>query len=200
MAELGIKTAYVHVNGKTIELDHSYLGVQKADIKGLQGNLTNVSGSNQIQYTYSEPAKPTVALTVNQAGMELIADLTGMKKNENGGLYTPGERLPKVGLVVVAPELGIDKNLVYAFPTCRAAYSTVSLSTNTDSKKTITYDQITFNANQDQQLGALYALGEINDGEEESALTGLGWDAPVKGNGNFKDAEDTTTSPTKPKA
>ena len=107
MAEVGIKTAYVYVGGKTIELDHSYLGVAKADIKGLQGNLTNVSGSNTIQYSYSEPAKPTVALTINQAGMKLIADLTGLKQSSTGGFYTPGDSLPSVGVAVVAPELGV---------------------------------------------------------------------------------------------
>lgn len=193
MAEVGIKTAFVRAGGKTIELDHSYLGVQKADIKGLQGQLTNISGSNMIQYSYSEPAKPTVALTVNQAGMQLIADLTGMKKSSDGGLYTPGDKLPKVGVVIVAPELGVNKNLVYAFPTCRASYSTVSLSTNTDSKKTIVYDQITFNANHDDHIGALYAIGEVTDGEEQSALTAVGWDTPVKNNGAFKD-DDASAS------
>lgn len=188
MAEVGIKTAYVYVNGKTIELDHSYLGVAKADIKGLQGNLTNVSGSNTIQYSYSEPAKPTVALTINQAGMKLIADLTGLKQSSSGGFYTPGDSLPSVGVAVVAPELGVDKNLVYAFPNCRATYTQVSLSTNTDSKKNVVYDQINFNANNSPKINALYGIAEVTDGGEADVLTGLGWSAPQQGQGDFKDA------------
>lgn len=197
MAEVGIKTAYVNVGGQTIELDHSYLGVAKADIKGLQGNLTNISGSNEIQYSYAEPAKPTVAITVNQAGMQLIADLVGMQKQGSGSLYTPGEKLPKVGVVVVAPLLGVDKDMVYAFPTCRASFSSVSLSTNTDSKKTIVYDQITFNANQDSTINALYAMGEVAADSAASVLTDLGWSAPTQNAGEFK--EDSVIKPIAPK-
>ena len=59
---VGIKTAYVKVGDQVIELDHTYLGVAKADIKGLSGNLTNINGSNAIQYTYAEPEKPTISL------------------------------------------------------------------------------------------------------------------------------------------
>lgn len=192
MAEVGIKTAYVYVNGKTIELDHSYLGVAKADIKGLQGNLTNVSGSNVIQYSYSEPAKPTIALTVNQAGLKLIADLTGLKQGSDGGFYTPGDSLPSVGVAIVAPELGIDKNLIYAFPNCRATYTQVSLSTNTDSKKNVVYDQINFNANNSSKINALYGIAEVQDGGEADVLTGLGWTTPTQNNGDFNDSTDTS--------
>lgn len=193
MAEVGIKTAYVYVGGKTIELDHSYLGVAKADIKGLQGNLTNVSGSNTTQYSYAEPAKPTVALTINQAGMKLIAALTGLKQSSDGGFYTLGDSLPSVGVAVVAPELGVDKNLVYAFPNCRATYTQVSLSTNTE-KKNVVYDQINFNANNSTKINALYGIAEVADGGEADVLTGLGWSAPQQGQGDFKDASTDGSS------
>lgn len=197
MAEVGIKTVYLHYLGKTIELDHSYLGVQKADIKGLQGALTNISGNNVVQYSYQEPAKPTAQITVNQAGMQLIADLTGMKKSTVSGLFTQSGRLPRVGVVVVSEGLAVDKDVVYAFPTCRAAFTTVSLSTNTDSKKNIVYDQITFNANYDEKIKGLYAGGEIEKDTAEDVLKGFGWEDVQSNTGEFKDDEDdsATTTP-----
>lgn len=190
MAEVGIKTAYIKVNGKTIELDHSYLGVAKADFKGLSGNLTNISGSNRIQYSYVEPNKPTLALTVNQAGSQLIADLTGATKLGENGLFTPGEKLPAVGVAVVAPELGLNKDRVIIFDKARATVSTVSLSTNTDSKKQVVFDQITFNANYSEQLKDTYTQGYIDSDTAESVLQQLGWPTVSKGSGDFKDDAD----------
>lgn len=190
MAEVGIKTAYIKVNGKTIELDHSYLGVAKADFKGLSGNLTNISGSNQIQYSYVEPNKPTLALTVNQAGSQLISDLTGATKLGENGLFTPGEKLPAVGVAVVAPELGLNKDRVIIFDKARATVSTVSLSTNTDSKKQVVFDQITFNANYSEQLKDTYTQGYIDADTAESVLQQLGWPTVSKGSGDFKDDAD----------
>lgn len=194
MAEVGIKTAYIKVNGKTIELDHSYLGVAKADFKGLSGNLTNISGSNQIQYSYVEPNKPTLALTVNQAGSTLIADITGATKLGENGLFTPGDKLPSVGVAVVAPELGLNKDRVIIFDKARATVSTVSLSTNTDSKKQVVFDQITFNANYSEQLKDTYTQGYIDPDTAESILQQLGWPTVSKGSGDFKDDDATSVS------
>lgn len=190
MAEVGIKTAYIKVNGKTIELDHSYLGVAKADFKGLSGNLTNISGSNRIQYSYVEPNKPTLALTVNQAGSQLIADITGATKLGENGLFTPGKKLPAVGVAVVAPELGLNKDRVIIFDKARATVSTVSLSTNTDSKKQVVFDQITFNANYSDALKDTYTQGYIDTDTAESVLQQLGWPTVSKGSGDFKDDAD----------
>ena len=190
MAEVGIKTAYIKVNGKTIELDHSFLGVAKADFKGLSGNLTNISGSNRIQYSYVEPNKPTLALTVNQAGSQLIANITGATKLGENGLFTPGDKLPAVGVAVVAPELGLNKDRVIIFDKARATVSTVSLSTNTDSKKQVVFDQITFNANYSDALKDTYTQGYIDSDTAESVLQQLGWPTVSKGSGDFKDDAD----------
>lgn len=202
MAEVGIKTAYIKVNGKTIELDHSYLGVAKADFKGLSGNLTNISGSNRIQYSYVEPNKPTLALTVNQAGSTLIANITGATKLGENGLFTPGDKLPAVGVAVVAPELGLNKDRVIIFDKARATVSTVSLSTNTDSKKQVVFDQITFNANYSDALKDTYTQGYIDTDTAESVLQQLGWPTVAKGSGDFKDDADgsvATSSGVQPK-
>ena len=191
---VGIKTAYVKVADKVIELDHSYLGVAKADIKGLSGNLTNINGSNQIQYTYAEPEKPTISLTINRAGSELIAKLTGQQKVGKGSLYTNGNKLPLVGLAIVSPEIGGDSDHMWVFPRCRASVQSISLSTNTDSKKNVVYDQITFNANSVPEFGGkCSASGTIAVDSAVTELTALGWAEPSQNTGDFKD--DSSTGP-----
>lgn len=190
---VGIKTAYVKIGDQVIELDHSYLGVAKADIKGLSGNLTNISGSNEIQYTYAETEKPTVSLTINRAGSALIAKLTGKQKVGKGSLYVNGNKLPLVGLAIVSPEIGGDSDHMWVFPRCRASVQSISLSTNTDSKKNVVYDQITFNANAVPEFGGkCSADGTITvDGAVEE-LKALGWAEPTENSGDFKDDASTT--------
>lgn len=194
---VGIKTAYVKVGDQVIELDHSYLGVAKADIKGLSGNLTNINGSNMIQYTYAEPEKPTISLTVNRAGSALIAKLTGKKKVGNSNnLYTNGDKLPLVGLAIVAPEIGGDSDHVWVFPRCRASVQSVSLSTNTDSKKNVVYDQIVFNANSVPEFGGkCSAEGTVAVDGAVDELKALSWAEPTTGTGDFKD-DASSASPT----
>lgn len=191
---VGIKTAYVKIGDQVIELDHSYLGVAKADVKGLSGNLTNISGSNEIQYTYAEPEKPTISLTINRAGSALIAKLTGQQKVGKGSLYVNGNKLPLVGLAIVSPEIGEDSDHMWVFPRCRASVQSISLSTNTDSKKNVVYDQITFNANSAPELGGkCSASGTITvDGAVEE-LKALGWAEATQNTGDFKD--DSSTGP-----
>lgn len=195
---VGIKTAYIKIGDQVIELDHSYLGVAKADIKGLSGNLTNINGSNAIQYTYAEPEKPTISLTVNRAGSALIAKLTGRKKVGKGSLYVNGDKLPLVGLAIVTTEIGGDMDYLFVFPRCRATVQNVSLSTNTDSKKNVTYDQITFNANSVPELGGkCEADGSIAVDTAPDELKALGWAEPTQNTGDFKD-DASSASPAVP--
>lgn len=192
---VGIKTAYVKYGDKVIELDHSYLGVAKADIKGMSGNLTNINGSNEIQYTYAEPAKPTMTLTVNRAGSKLIAALTGkVKAGKSSSLMVNGNTLPLVGVAVVSPNIGGDSDHMWVFPKARAAVQSVSLSTNTDSKKNVVFDQITFNANYDENLGGLVADGDITTDSAAQELQAIGWAEPTKGAGDFNDNAGDSTS------
>lgn len=198
MAE-GIKTAYVRTpDGKVIELDHSYLGVTKADFKGMSGNLSNIVASNEIQYTYAEPAKPTLTITAVRLGSKLKAALTGQKKAGNSNLYVNSDTLPLVGVAVVVPNIGRDSDHMYFIPKCRASVQSVSLSTNTDSKRTMVYDQITFNANYDDEIGGLMADGDIETGSAATELQAFGWSAPEQDTGDFKDG--TSDSSAKPVA
>ena len=138
MAQVGIKTAYVRVGDQVLELDHSFLGVNKADIKGIEPNVGEIDGSNEVQAYYFEgTGKSSIALTVNQLGMEWIAKVTGMQKAGSGNLFVLGDRPADVGVVVVSPEFGTNKEAVFAMDKAAATYSSASLSTNTSSKTNV---------------------------------------------------------------
>ena len=190
---VGIKGAFLHIGDQNIPLDHSYLGVAKADIKGMQGNLTNVNGSNQIQYTYAEPSKPTMTLTINRAGEKLIAKLTGEKQaGKSSNLFVEGDTLPQVGVAVVTPNLGGDTDYMVVFDKARAVVQSLSLSTNTDSKKNVVADQITFNANYSENIGGTVAKGDIPVDGAADELKALGWPEPTANTGDFKDDTSNT--------
>lgn len=196
MAVEGIKTVYVKAGDKAIELDHSYLGISKADIKNLRGALTALWASNRAQLNYEEESQPEIDVTVTQAGQDLITSLTGLVKDETTGLYGPNETgiLPTVSVAVVAPAFAVDKDFIWYFGNCNATASTVSLSTNTASKRNITSDAITFKANFDEKLGKKYLTGEIDKDGAESVLQKLGWSSIEKNSGEYKDTNATTTT------
>ena len=197
---VGIKTAYLNLGDKTVELDHSFLGVSKATWKNTTGNLTNINASNRIQYTYEEPSKPSVQITITRAGQKLIQKVMGKKAVSGAdGLFVNGDRLPLVGIATVAPNLdGSEDPTDYLclMDKARGVVSASSLSTNTDSKKNITYDEFTFNGNYSDKLGGIVADGDIPADSAPDVLKSLGWPDIVNGQGDFKDNETSTATTT----
>lgn len=198
MAQVGIKTAYVRVDDQVLELDHSFLGVNKADIKGIEPNVGEIDGSNETQAYYFEgTGKSSIALTVNQLGMEWIAKITGMQKAGSGNLFVLGDRPADVGIIVVSPEFGTKKDAVFAMDKAAAAYSSANLSTSTSSKTNVVADVITFNGiSSDKFNGKSIGIGEYDSGSTDF-LTELGWGTPTKGSGNYTD-DSSSSSVIKP--
>ena len=197
MAQVGIKTAYIRVGDQVLELDHSFLGVNKADIKGIEPNVGEIDGSNEVQAYYFEgTGKSSIALTVNQLGMEWISKITGMQKAGSGSLFVLGDRPADVGVVVVSPEFGTNKEAVFAMDKAAATYSSASLSTNTSSKTNVVADVVTFNGISSDKLGGkTIGIGEYDDGS--AVLQELGWSTATKGSGNYKD-DSSSSAPVKP--
>lgn len=193
MAQVGIKTAYIRVGDQVLEIDHSFLGVNKADIKGIEPSVGEIDGSNATQAYYFEgTGKASCALTVNQLGQVWIAKITGMTKSGNGNLYVTGDRPADVGVIVVSPEFGTNKNAVFAIDKAAATYSSASLSTNTSSKTNMVYDVITFNGISSDKLGGKpIAIGEY-DADSTDFLTDLGWGKVTNSAGDYTDSTITT--------
>lgn len=195
---VGTDSAMLNINGATHLLYHSYLGTVKADIKNLEGNDTALPGSNEVQLYYKEVAHPQITLTVNDMPASLLAELVGAKPLENGGgLYAEGTSSvsPISGLCIVSPKLGEEKDMIYVFPKCHVTYQTVSLSTNTESKKNVVPVQLTFNAAYDATIKTVAIWGEVEHGKAADTVTKLlGWAQPAD-DGDYKDQKTEVITP-----
>lgn len=191
----GLYRVYFHTQQSgTVDVDESFWGSTKADIKGLTGSQVIVSGNDVPMYSYTNPEKPTIAWSVNSLGMKYIAELTGLQ-SEDDDFFSPSGNLPKVGLVIVTRLAGQDDMVrVYAFPNCHGTYSTVSLATDTDSKRSMVVDQLNFNALYDKGIDNTYIWGDMKKTDLDKVWTKLGWDKPQEELGDHVD--NSTKTPT----
>ncbi len=181
----GTKDAVFNVNGKTFAAGANFGGTVKVDIKNYQGALTNISGSNKTQASYLETAKPQISVTLNSVPDDILAQLTGATKTD-GGLYTNNiEKLPHVGLVASALRFGTDKDRAFVFPNCAGTVQNFSLSTDTDSKKTMATIQIDFNALWSDKINASGGYMDVPSDDLSSVYTMLGWNKPDNTVGDF---------------
>lgn len=188
----GVKDLIVNVNGKTIPFGDSYGGTVKVDLKNYQGALTNISGSNKIQASYAEKAKPQITATLTSIEADLLAQMIGAPKLD-GGLYTNNvEKLPDVGVVFSALRFHTDKDRAFVFPRCNATFTTISLSTNTDSKKSMATVQIEFNALDSEKINASGGFMDVPSDDLSSVFTLLGWDKPAADGGDFNATSSTS--------
>lgn len=142
-AQKGLSTSGI------LPLDKTYLGVQKADIKGFTGKFTTICGNNQIMDSYQEPASTSVSLTVNNLSRDVLNKILGLASNTgNGAKMAKIEMVkkPLIGLILAAPVYNGDETIYYAFPVGRISEQNQNLSTNTDTKKNVEYDTLDFTA------------------------------------------------------
>lgn len=189
----GTKDAILNVNGKTIRLGSGYGGTVKVDIKNLQGSLVNVSGSNKTQASYQEKAKPTISITVNSMDAETIAAITGAPATKDGLFTNNVEVIPSVGILAQVHRFGTDKDRVYMFPECAGTYTTVGLSTDTDSKKTMATVQLDFNALDSDVINASAGFMDVKSDDLSSVYKILGWSEPASDQGDFNSATNTAS-------
>lgn len=188
----GTKDAILNVNGKTIRLGDGFGGTVKVDIKNLQGSLVNISGSNKTQASYQEKAKPTISITVNSMDAETIASITGAPSKD--GLFTNNvEVIPNVGVLAQVHRFGTDKDRVYVFPKCAGTYTTVSLATDTDSKRTMATVQLDFNALDSDVINASGGFMDVKSDDLSQVYKILGWSEPESNQGDFNSATTTTS-------
>lgn len=187
----GVKDLIVNVGGKTIAFGDSYGGTVKVDLKNYQGALTNISGSNKTQASYAEKAKPQITATLNSVPADLLAAMIGAPKLD-GGLYTNNvEQLPDVGVVFNALRFHTDKDRAFVFPRCNATFTTVSLSTDTDSKKSMATVQVEFNALDSEKINASGGFMDVPSDDLSQVYTLLGWDKPASDGGDFNTPSST---------
>lgn len=170
MATVGLCTTYVGIYGpdgrlicdaKTglsekgiYEIDTSRsdgnLGATTANITGLSGTISQISGNDtRVDVSVPDPA-PSVALTYNQINWDVKQKLLGRDKS-NGG-YTDGNSVVEAGLIAVSHDEAFGKKVYFAFPRGVFSEASQNIGTNTDSAKTINAEELTFTAMASQKI------------------------------------------------
>lgn len=156
-----VKTEGLSDNG-LLELGRDVLGVASAEIKGLDGSkLETISGNNTVQYSYADPLKPTVALTINSLKMDTYAKLIGLKKQGAG--WQMADNKPVGGCVIKAPHMTDNGYTYFCFPSGNFLGGDKKLDSDTDSKKTPVTDSLSFAAIDDPNINDLYRIYDTTD-------------------------------------
>lgn len=163
MAAIGLKMLYVGLkndDGTVItgtdglnesgvyEIDtnksHGNLGTKTANITGLSGTLTKITGNNQVVDVTKPDAAPSVAVDANAINHEVKEKLLG-KKKENGGWVDQSK--PAESALIVESQTPIDlKSVYFAFGRGHFSEASQNVQTNTDTNQTREDDNLTFTA------------------------------------------------------
>jgi hypothetical protein len=161
MAYVGLKLATIALlddNGKIVAdadkglsangllaIDHSMLGSTQANITNLEGAVQTVSGNNDLQDSYTQPAKPSIALTVNNMPGGIKNKILGYTSDGKGGYVYSGSK-PKVGLLVETQTLDRKNSVYFAFAVCNVSAASQNIQSDTDTTINREADALTFTA------------------------------------------------------
>lgn len=134
-----------------LEIGHKYLGTNEASISNLQGKVESISGNDQIQGEYLDPAQPTVDYTVNNLDFAIKQQLLGYTQTGIG--WEPSGTLPHVGLIIVSRTLDLKNKIYYAFPNGVLTLSKLDLKTNDGSKTNVVTDALSYTAQSADSIG-----------------------------------------------
>ena len=139
------------------ELGHNVLGVQTAELKGLDGSkLEKIAGNNSIQFSYADPLNPTATLTINNLDMATLAKIVGMEKQGTG--WQMADTKPTGALIVKAPSMTTNDAVYFCFPSGNFLMGDKKLDSDTDSKKTPVTDALSFAAVDDPNINDMYRI------------------------------------------
>lgn len=161
MANVGLKLATIALlddNGKIVAdadkglsangllaIDHSMLGSTQANITNLEGAVVVVPGNNDLQDSYTQPAKPSIALTVNNMPGDVKNKITGYTSDGKGGYVYSGSK-PKVALLVETQTLDRKYSVYFAFGSCIVSAASQNIQSDTDTTIKREADALTFTA------------------------------------------------------
>lgn len=128
-----------------LPIDHAMLGSTQANITNLEGAVQVISGNNSLQDSYTQPAKPSIALTVNNMPGDVKNKITGYVSDGKGGYVYSGTK-PKVGLLVETQTLDRKSSVYFAFGSCNVSAASQNIQSDTDTTINRESDALTFTA------------------------------------------------------
>lgn len=121
------------------------LGTKTANITGLAGTTTKISGNNEVVDTTNPTAAPSVALDSNLVNPKVLQKMLGREKLEHGG-YVDGEANAEVAMIIETSTLITLKSVFYCFGRGILNQASQNIQTNTDTAETREDDNLTYTA------------------------------------------------------
>lgn len=166
MANIGLKRLYVWLvgnNGKVIadatkglSTDGIYvidtnsndgnLGTKTANITGLSGTPTKITGNNVVVAVTNPPSAPSVAIDANAINFAIKQKILGRVETSVKGVYTDGVILPDAGLIIESTSPTTGQSVFYCFGRGKFTEASQNVQTNTDTAETREDDNLTFTA------------------------------------------------------
>lgn len=128
-----------------LEIGDESLGINQADISGLNPSQSKVYGSNKLQNVTVGKAEPTLKVTINDLEASVKEKILGHESDGKGG-YVPSSD-PKYHVAVLASADTFDKSgkVYWGFGNAVASISDEKLETN-DNQEKRNADEVTFTA------------------------------------------------------
>lgn len=127
------------------EVDDAALGTKTANITGLEGNTTKVSGNNKVQDAYQGPAAPVIASTFNNLPFPIRQKILGNQPDGKGGYLYQGWK-PHVAVSIETQTLDRKDSVFFNFGNTIASLPGQNLGTDTDQAQTRQDDNPSFTA------------------------------------------------------
>ncbi|TLQ03649.1 phage tail protein [Pediococcus stilesii] len=163
MAGIGLKMIYVGVKNSdgTVNIDEKEglskegvyavdtdkskenLGTKTANITGLSGTPTKISGNNEVVDVSNPPSAPTVAWDANLINFEVKQKILGRVANEIGG-YVDGDGSVEAGMIIESQSPITYKSIYYCFGRGTFTETGQNVQTNTDTAETREDDNLSF--------------------------------------------------------
>ncbi|ANK63361.1 phage tail protein [Loigolactobacillus backii] len=163
MANIGLKMLYTGVkdaDGSTIidaekglnitgvylidtNKKNGNLGTKTANITGLAGTPTKISGNNEVVDVSNPPSAPSVAIDSNLINYAVKQKILGRISDGKGG-YSDSDQTVECGLIIESQSPITYGSIYYAFG--RGIYNEAgqNIGTNTDTAETRDDDNLTF--------------------------------------------------------
>lgn len=121
------------------------LGTKSANITGLSGTPTKISGNNEVVDVSNPPSAPSVAVDSNLINYLVKEKILGRVSNGKGG-YIDADKPVECGLIIESQSPITYKSIYYCFGRGVFNETAQNIETNTDTAETREDDNLTFTA------------------------------------------------------
>lgn len=177
-----------------VQVDSTMLGSKTANITGLEGSITKISGNNVTQDVVVGPSAPSVALDFNNLDFVIKQKILGNISDGKGG-YRYGGSKPHVAVMVESQTLDRANSIYFGFANGIISAPSQNVATDTATAETREDDNMTYSALAagvwDNEPYKIYYTGD--EGFDEAAMMKEVFGGYVANTGSTGTTTTTTT-------